>query len=95
MPVVALLREAEPTALEQGMLTIAFAHEFHHTAMKAKRDWFQDYLSDAFGAPLRVMIQLAPGAEEGAQDELPEPPPKRNAVHDVMSLFPNSKIVRE
>jgi DNA polymerase-3 subunit gamma/tau len=95
MPIVALLREADPASLEEGRLTITFAHEFHYSSMKAKRDWFQDYVSDAFGTPVKVVMELAEGADEGKGNDLPEPPPKRNAVHDVMSLFPNAKVVKD
>ena len=86
MPVGAFLKEAVPTAVGEGCLTLSFPsnYKFHYTRVKeGYHETVSKALNALFGVPLRVECHLCaadeqpqvPGAAETAQPAPPEPLP--------------------
>jgi len=94
--VAAFLRESVPVALDDGSLTLAFNHLFHHDQMmrdENRRQAVADAIARIFG--LQVTIQCRPPEPRDAGDTgegEPTPGDQASEVQDVISMFPGSAL---
>ncbi len=93
--VAAFLREATPAALEEGVLTLAFNHQFHHDQLvrdEQRQRIVTEALASVFGLQVTLRCRMADGdAEAGAPEQLhPKGLPK--VVKDALSMFPGSEV---
>ena len=109
MPIVAVLQEGRPTAVDGNRITITFStrHKFHHGQVDGKhRELIQQAASQALGCPVEIEAALsdeAPAPEVKPHAELglpPEPglvaPGEDNpALRDVQDVFPGSRISKD
>lgn len=93
--VAAFLRESVPVALEEGVLTLAFNHLFHHDQM-VKDEKRQRALADAveklFGVQVRIRCRLPEAAESAAPSAKEEKAEQGDGLQDVLSMFPGSEL---
>ncbi len=85
-----LLREAVPVALADGVLTLAFRHEFHHDQVansEPRRKAIIAAVAKVFGLTVGIRCQVAKEAG-GTSPPLAQP----KLVQDVLSAFPGSTV---
>jgi DNA polymerase-3 subunit gamma/tau len=87
--VAAFLREAVPTSLEDGVLTLSFNHEFHHDQIvkdPARLETTARAIASVLGIQVRVKCRLASQGEGGAPSQQPK------VVQDALTIFPGSEV---
>jgi DNA polymerase-3 subunit gamma/tau len=87
--IAAFLREAEPTALKEGALTLLFNHQFHYDQMRKdekRRRAVGEAVEKVFGWGVEVRCELASKEKEA------EPPSQPKEIQDLLSMFPGSEV---
>ncbi len=89
----AFLREATPTGLQEGVLTLTFRFQFHYSQMgtsEERRKALSDAIARVVGATVAIKCELAD--EEGRPPAAPSQP---KLIQDVLSTFPGSRVEEE
>jgi DNA polymerase-3 subunit gamma/tau len=86
--ITAFLREAVPVALDDGMLTLAFRHQFHHDQVansEPRKKAIIAAIAKVFGLTVGLKCQMAKGADSAGS-------PQPKLIQDVLSTFPGSTV---
>jgi DNA polymerase III gamma/tau subunit len=87
----AFLREATPTGLQEGVLTLTFRFQFHYSQMatsEERRKVLSDAIARVIGTTVTIKCELADGEEA----QPPASPNQPKLIQDVLSTFPGSTV---
>jgi len=87
--IAAFLREAVPAALEEGVLTLAFHHEFHYHQMSRDEKRLQAAaaaIARLFGLEVTIKCHLAAPSDQSEAASEPR------EIEDYLSMFPGSEV---
>jgi DNA polymerase-3 subunit gamma/tau len=87
--ITAFLREAVPVALDDGVLTLAFRHQFHHDQVansEPRKKAIIAAIAKVFGLTVGLRCQMAKDAGAAVSPAQPK------LIQDVLSTFPGSTV---
>jgi DNA polymerase-3 subunit gamma/tau len=87
--ITAFLREAVPVALDDGVLTLAFRHQFHHDQVansEPRKKAIIAAIAKVFGLTVGLTCQMAKDAGAAGSPAQPK------LIQDVLSTFPGSTV---